>query len=86
MKELDSAVKSLAEAKQLVMKACMESQSPSIMHTAQVTVDHIDSAYLWMSQLSHFLEMVSEEGVEKAVAAASAEGAIMGDFSNPPKA
>lgn len=86
MNELDSAVQRLSEAKQLILKACMTSQSPSILHTAQVTIDHVDSAYLWMSQLKHFLDMVGEKGVEAAVAQASADGAIVGDFSNPPKA
>lgn len=81
-KLLDEAVKELGSAKMKILEAVKGAGSPSVLHTAQVTIDHLDTTYLWMSQLAHFLHMTGEAGVEQAVSEAAERGRIIqGDFT-----
>lgn len=81
--KLSEVVRCLAEAKQGILDAVIKAPaSPSVQHTAQVAVDHLDTTYLWCSQLDYFLANLGQDAVEKAVEeAVASDSVIVGDFS-----
>lgn len=75
----DEIAKQMGEVKRGIMDAFVKDgklKSPAVAHSVQLVVDHLDSAYLWLSQAAQLAQMVSEPVVEKVVQDASRQGKI----------
>jgi hypothetical protein len=57
-----AAVAHMNEAKQLISKAVEECQTrtPTLINASRVAMEHLDTSYLWLSQVNMFLRPVLE--------------------------
>ena len=84
--EFKECEKDLGAVKDRLLALAKRVKSASVHHALQVTIDHLDTSYMWVSQSYQLAQIFGQAGVEQAVAAASDKGldngaVIQGDFT-----
>jgi len=77
--ELDirGIVQLMSRAKQGLAKRITElPQTPAVVQAARLCVEHLDTSYLWLTQVDFFAKQASPENVDAVVAEAAAEGKV----------
>lgn len=75
--EFDVLSENLNNVKARIHKLVTRSaRTPTIVHMAQLTIDHLDTAYLWLSSMSQVIKMTGQEAVAETVDKALASGGV----------
>jgi len=77
--ELDirGIVQLMSRAKQGLAKHITKlPQTPAVMQAARLCMEHLDTSYLWLTQVDFFAKQASPESIDAVVSEAAAEGKI----------
>lgn len=75
--EFDVLSENLNNVKARIHKLVSRSaRTPTIIHMAQLTIDNLDTAYLWLSSMSQVIKMTAQDAVAKTVDKALASGGV----------